>query len=280
VDKSDLVADVLLEAIPYVNKYIGKTVVVKMGGSTMRSEETVLEDAAALKRLGINVVLVHGGGPEISDWMKRLDKKPQFVEGLRVTDQETLDIAVMVLRGKVNAELVARLNALGVAAVGLSGADSGLIQAVQRDERLGLVGDVTRVDLRLLAQLTSQGYMPVVAPVALGEGGKLLNINGDTAAGELAAALCAEKLIFFTDVPGIQDREGNLLVQLSASEAEELVKSGAVTGGMIPKVRACLRALATVGRTHVIDGRVPHALLRELFTDRGVGTLIVSGQQI
>lgn len=277
MDQRDLVADVLLEAIPYVNRYVGKTVVVKMGGSTMGSEQTVLEDVAALKRLGINVVLVHGGGPEISDWMKRVDKKPQFVEGLRVTDQETLDIATMVLRGKVNAELVARLNGMGVPAVGLCGADSGLVQAHQRDERLGFVGEVTRVDLRLLALLTAQGYLSVIAPIALGEEGKLLNINGDTAAGELAAALCAEKLIFFTDVAGIQDQDGQLMTQLTASEAEALIKSGAITGGMIPKVRACARALATVGRTHVIDGRVPHALMRELFTDRGVGTMIVAG---
>lgn len=277
MEKPNLVADILLEAIPYINRYVGKTIVVKMGGSTMDSDQTVLEDVATLKRLGINPVLVHGGGPEISDWMRRVDKKPQFVEGLRVTDQETLDIATMVLRGKVNAELVARLNGMGVPAVGLCGADSGLFQAIQRDRRLGYVGDVTRVDLRLLTLLTSQGYLAVVAPIALGEGGQLLNINGDTAAGELAAALCAEKLIFFTDVAGIQDKEGRLLPQLTAAEAQALIDSGAVTGGMIPKVRACLKALSTIGRAHVIDGRVPHALIRELFTDSGVGTMIVSG---
>ena len=270
------VPEVLIEAIPYINRYVGKTVVVKMGGSTMTSDETVLEDVASLKRLGINTVLVHGGGPEISDWMERVDKKPEFVEGLRVTDQETLDIATMVLRGKVNAELVGRLNGNGTAAVGLCGADAGLLQGVQRDKRLGFVGEVTRVDLRILSYLMAQGYVPVVAPIAMGEGGQLLNINGDTAAGELAAALCAEKLIFFTDVAGIQDREGALLPQLSPGEAQELIASGAVTGGMIPKVRACLKALTTVGRAHIIDGRVPHALLRELFTDTGVGTMIVA----
>ena len=160
MEKPNLVADILLEAIPYINRYVGKTIVVKMGGSTLDSDQTVLEDVATLKRLGINPVLVHGGGPEISDWMRRVDKKPQFVEGLRVTDQETLDIATMVLRGKVNAELVARLNGMGVPAVGLCGADSGLLQAVQRDRRLGYVGDVTRVDLRLLTLLTSQGSWP------------------------------------------------------------------------------------------------------------------------
>ena len=276
MEKSDTFASVLLEAIPYINRYVGKTIVVKMGGSTMESGQTVLEDVATLKRLGVSPVLVHGGGPEISDWMRRVDKKPEFVDGLRVTDQETLDIACMVLRGKVNAELVARLNGMGVPAVGLCGVDGGLIQAVQRDRRLGFVGEVIRVDLRLLSQLTAQGYLAVVAPIALGEGGQLLNINGDTAAGEIAAAMCAEKLIFFTDVPGIQDRNGSLLPQLTAAEAEELIASGAVTGGMIPKVRACIRALATVGRAHVIDGRVPHALLRELFTDSGVGTMIVA----
>jgi acetylglutamate kinase len=270
------VAAVLVEAIPYINRYIGKTVVVKMGGSTMDSDQTVLEDVATLKRLGINVVVVHGGGPEISEWMRRVDKKPRFVEGLRVTDQETLDIATMVLRGKVNVELVARLNGMGVYAVGLCGADAGLFQAAQRDKRLGYVGDVTRVDLRLMTLLTAHGYLPVVAPVGLGEGGVLLNINGDTAAGELAAALSAEKLIFFTDVTGIQDKDGNLLAELTVAQAEGLITSGAVTGGMIPKVRACVKALTTVSRTHIIDGRAPHALIRELFTDTGVGTMIVA----
>ena len=270
------VAAVLVEAIPYINRYIDKTIVVKMGGSTMDSDQTVLQDVALLNRLGINVVVVHGGGPEISEWMRRVDKKPQFVEGLRVTDQETLDIATMVLRGKVNAELVARLNGMGIRAVGLCGADAALFQVSQRDQRLGYVGDVTRVDLKFMALLTAQGYLPIVAPIGLGEGGILLNINGDTAAGELAAALSAEKLIFFTDVPGIQDKDGNLRAQLTIQEAEGLITSGAVTGGMIPKVRACVKALTTVGRTHIIDGRVPHALIRELFTDTGVGTMIVA----
>lgn len=276
MEQPDSFATVLLEAIPYINRYMGRTVVVKMGGSTMESDQTVLQDVATLKRLGINPVLVHGGGPEISDWMQRVDKKPEFVEGLRVTDQETLDIATMVLRGKVNAELVGRLNGMGVQAIGLCGADAGLIQAAQRDKRLGFVGEVTRVDLRLLASLMAQGYLPVVAPIGLGEGGQLLNINGDTAAGELAAALCAEKLIFFTDVAGIKDAEGEVLLQVTVAAAEQLIASGVVTGGMIPKVRACVRALTTVGRTHIIDGRVPHALLRELFTDTGVGTMIVT----
>lgn len=275
MEVTDSFADILIEALPYINRYQGKTVVVKMGGSTMRSEETVLEDAAALKRLGINVVLVHGGGSEISLWMKKVEKKPQFVEGLRVTDQETLDLAVMVLRGKVNAELVGRLNGMGVPAVGLCGADGGLFRAVQQDPRLGYVGEVTRVELGLIEALTAKGYLCVVSPVGLAEGGQLMNINGDTAAGELAAALKAEKLIFFTDVEGIKDAEGRVISRLSVREAEELITSGAATGGMIPKVRACVKALTTVDRTHIIDGRVPHALLRELFTDAGIGTLIV-----
>ncbi len=270
------VANVLVEAIPYINEFIGKTVVIKMGGSTMDSDQTVLEDVAMLKKLGINVVLVHGGGPEISDWMRRVDKKPQFVEGLRVTDQETLDIAVMVLRGKVNAELVGRLNGMGIPAVGLGGADGALFKSVQRDPRLGAVGDVESVDLRLVSLLTDRGYLPVVAPVGMAPDGSLLNINGDTAAGELAAALHAEKLIFFTDVEGIQDKGGHVLAQLTIPEAEALITSGAATGGMIPKVRACVKALTTVERTHIIDGRVPHALVRELFTDTGVGTMIVA----
>ncbi len=276
MQQADTFASVLLEAIPYINRFVGKTIVVKMGGSTMDSDQTVLQDVATLKRLGINPVLVHGGGPEISDWMKRVDKKPEFVEGLRVTDQETLDIATMVLRGKVNAELVARLNSMGAPSVGLCGADAGLIQAVQKDKRLGFVGQVSHIDLRLPTSLMAQGYLVVVSPVGLGEDGQLLNINGDTAAGELATALCAEKLIFFTDVAGIKDAEGKVLAQLTAAGAEELIAAGVVTGGMIPKVRACVRALTTVGRSHIIDGRVPHALLRELFTDSGVGTMIVA----
>ncbi len=277
MDKPDLVADILLEALQYAHRYRGKTIVVKMGGSTLDSEETVLEDVAALKRLQINPVLVHGGGAEISDWMRRTGKKPQFVEGLRVTDQETLDIACMVLRGKVNAELVARLNAMGVPAVGLCGADAGLLRAARQDPRLGFVGEVTGVDLRLLALLTAEGYVPVVSPIGLGTDGQLLNINGDTAASEIAIALRAEKLIFFTDVAGIKGADGQLLAQLTASEAQALIEADVVTGGMIPKVRACVKALRSVGRTHVIDGRVPHALLKELFTDAGVGTMIVAG---
>jgi acetylglutamate kinase len=276
MEKQDQFASVLLEAIPYINRFVGKTIVVKMGGSTLKSEETVLEDAATLKKLRMNVVLVHGGGAEISDWMRRLDKKPEFVEGLRVTDQETLDIATMVLRGKVNAELVARLNAIGAQAVGLCGADAALFQAGQRDPRLGFVGEVSRVNLKLLSALTLEGYIPVVAPIAMSETGQLLNINGDTAAGEMAAALRAEKLIFFTDVAGIKGQDGQVLEKLAAAEAEALIASGVVSGGMIPKVRACLRALSGVARAHIIDGRVPHALLRELFTDTGVGTMISS----
>ena len=276
MEQPNTFATILLEAIPYINRYVGKIVVVKMGGSTMESEQTVLQDVAALKRLGIIPVLVHGGGPEISEWMRRIDKKPEFVDGLRITDQETLDVATMVLRGKVNAELVARLNAMGIQAVGLCGTDAGLIQATRRDERLGFVGEVVKVELKLLTSLMAQGYLPVIAPIGLGEQGQLLNINGDTAAGEIAAALCAEKLIFFTDVAGIKDADGKLLPQVSVADAERLIASGVINGGMIPKVRACIKALSTVGRTHIIDGRAPNALLRELFTDTGVGTMIVA----
>jgi len=276
MEQPNTFATILLEAIPYINRYVGKIVVVKMGGSTMESEQTVLQDVAALKRLGIIPVLVHGGGPEISEWMRRIDKKPEFVDGLRITDQETLDVATMVLRGKVNAELVARLNAMGIQAVGLCGTDAGLIQATRRDKRLGFVGEVVKVELKLLTSLMAQGYLPVIAPIGLGEQGQLLNINGDTAAGEIAAALCAEKLIFFTDVAGIKDADGKLLPQVSVADAERLIASGVINGGMIPKVRACIKALSTVGRTHIIDGRAPNALLRELFTDTGVGTMIVA----
>ncbi|HEY8476542.1 MAG TPA: acetylglutamate kinase, partial [Chloroflexota bacterium] len=203
--EGDAVAEVLVEALPYLNHYAGKTVVVKLGGS-LRGGESILQDLALLKRLGIHPVLVHGGGPYITEWLERIGKTTHFVDGLRYTDEETLQVACMVLIGRVNSTLVAQLNGMGVPAMGLSGLDGGLLRAEQRDERYGLVGEVVHVDLRPLMAVTSQGYLPVVAPVALGPNGQPLNVNADTAAGELATALCAEKLIFFTDVPGVQDR--------------------------------------------------------------------------
>lgn len=273
----DPVTATIVEAIPYITRYVGKTIVLKLGGS-VGPEDTVLQDVAWLRQLGVRPVLVHGGGPLISEWLNRIGKETHFVRGLRYTDAETLDVVRMVLIGQVNSELVARLNGLGVRAVGLSGIDGAMLQAQLRDPELGLVGEVTAVDLGPIETLEAGGYIVVVAPVALGPNGQPLNVNADTVAGEIARALAAEKLVFFTDVPGLLDREGRLISELTPAAAARLKAEGVVTGGMIPKVDACLRALDTVPRAHIIDGREPHALIRELFTDRGVGTMIRSSE--
>ncbi len=268
------IGEVLVEAIPNIARYVGRTVVLKIGGS-IGEAPTLLEDVALLNRLGIRPVLVHGGGPLISAWLERIGKQAVFVDGLRYTDDETLDVVRMVLIGKINSELVSQLQTLGCPAVGLSGIDGGLLQAVRREERLGLVGEVVRVELGPVDMALRHGYVPVIAPLALGEGGQALNVNADTAAGELAAALAAEKLVFFTDVPGLLDAQSRVVSVVTPEELGQLVASGVVRGGMIPKVEACLRALATVPKAHIIDGRVPHALIRELFTGSGLGTTIV-----
>lgn len=263
----------LLEALPYISRYVGKTVVVKVGGS-VGDEGTVLEDLAWLRRLGVNPVVVHGGGALISHWLAQLGRETRFVEGRRYTDAETLDVVRMVLVGLVNNDLVGGLNARGVKAVGLSGLDGGLLQARLRDERLGLVGDVVAVDLAPVNALIEAGYVVVIAPVGCGPGGQPLNINADTVAGDIARALGAEKLIMFTDVAGVLDEQGKLLSQISVGQVWEFMESGVIRGGMIPKVEACVEALKTVPRAHIIDGRAPHALIRELLTDSGVGTMI------
>lgn len=265
--------DSLREALPYICEYIGKTIVLKVGGS-VGLEPTILQDVAWLHRLGIRPVVVHGGGPMISDWQQRLGLETQFVEGRRFTDATTLEVVRAVLIGLVNSDLVSGLSALGLPVVGLSGLDGGLIQARVRDVKLGLVGDVSDIDLRPLVTMQEAGYVVVVAPVARGDDGQPLNVNADTVAGDLARALQSEKLIFFTDVAGVLDEHGELLTELSPDRVWDLIGSGQIQGGMIPKVEACVRALETVPRAHVIDGRVPHALLRELFTDQGVGTMI------
>ncbi len=274
------VAATLAEALPYVSRYIAKTIVVKLGGSALGSHDTTIEDVVICHRLGIRVVLVHGGGSAISDWLKRIGKEPRFVNGLRVTDDETMDLVVMTLAGQVNKQLVGEILRRGGRAVGISGLDGGMLRAQVRDPALGRVGDVTRVNLEPLVAVLNAGYIPVVAPVALGDDGVALNVNADTAAAELAAALGATKVIFLTDVPGVLDAEKRLLSELSALEAKDLIAQKVISGGMIPKVEACLRALAGVERSHIIDGRVPHALIGELFTDRGVGTMITRGLSV
>ncbi len=273
---SDL-AGTLAEALPYISRYIGKTIVVKLGGSALGSHDTTIQDVEHCHRLGIRVVLVHGGGNAISEWLKRIGKVPQFVNGLRVTDDETMDLVVMTLAGQVNKSLVAEIQRLGGRAIGISGLDGGLLRAHRRDPALGRVGDVTAVNLEALLAVSNAGFIPVIAPVALGDDGFPLNVNADTAAAELAAALGAAKAIFLTDVPGVFDSGKNLLTELSVLEAKDLIAQKVITGGMIPKVEACLRALAGVERSHIIDGRVPHTLIAELFTDRGVGTMITRG---
>jgi acetylglutamate kinase len=240
-------AAAIKEALPYIATYVGKTVVIKIGGS-IHGDGTALEDVVTLARLGVKPVVVHGGGPMISEWQGRMGLEPKFVDGRRYTDEVTLDLARMVLIGKANSDLVAHLVSLGGKAVGLSGIDGGLIKARLRDPKLGLVGEVTEVDL---------------GPV-----------NADSIAGDIARALHAEKLVMFTDVDGVRDGSGNVLSALTVEQVADLISSGEISGGMIPKVEACVRALDTVPRAHILDGRVEHALLGELFTDAGVGTMI------
>jgi acetylglutamate kinase len=280
-------AEILLEALPYIREFRGKTVVIKYGGSAMEEvdlKEPFALDVILLKLVGINPVIVHGGGPQIGALMKRLGKEPRFVGGLRVTDPETIEIVEMVLVGKINSEIVALVNHHGGKAVGLSGKDSRLLRARRRlhkgpngeDVDIGLVGDVVAVNAEPIRLLEDNGYTPVIAPVGVGDGGETYNINADLAAGEIAAALGAEKLIHLTDVAGIKDATGSLVSTLSRKEAERLMREGVIDGGMLPKVESSLRALegGTV-KAHIIDGRVPHAILLELFTREGVGTEIV-----
>ncbi|HEY8884057.1 MAG TPA: acetylglutamate kinase, partial [Chloroflexota bacterium] len=265
---------------PYVSRYIGKTIVVKLGGSALGSNDTTIEDVVICFRLGIRVVLVHGGGGAISEWLKRLGKQPAFVNGLRVTDDETMELVVMTLAGQVNKQLVAEIQRRGGRAIGISGIDGGLLRATRRDPALGRVGDVATVNLDPILALTTAGYIPVVAPVALGDDGYSLNVNADTAAAEVGAAIGAAKAIFLTDVSGVLDANKRLLSELSALEAKDLIAQKVISGGMIPKVEACLRALSGVERSHIIDGRVSHALIAELFTDRGIGTMITRGLSV
>ncbi len=270
----------LVEALPYVTRWIGTTIVIKLGGSALEADRAVLEDCVQLRKLGINPVVVHGGGPAISAWLKRLGKESRFHNGLRVTDAETRDVARMTLIGEVNATLVALVNQLGGRAIGLSGLDGPMIRA--RYHRaygdIGYVGDIEHVDIAPIQAVVNAGFIPVIAPIGYGPEGEALNINADTAAADVAVALAATKMIFLTDVVGILDHQHNLISEINVDELAGLLTDGTVTGGMIPKVAACERAMAGVEQTHIIDGRIPHALVRELFTDFGVGTMIVRGQ--
>ena len=271
-------AEVLVQALPYIRKYYGKIVVVKYGGNAMVNDslrQQVMEDLVLLHLVGVKVVLVHGGGPEISSLMERLGKRPEFVDGLRVTDQETMDIAQMVLCGKINKTLVNLLQMKGGRAMGISGVDGGLIRAVPR---LGFVGKVTEVDPRPVQDLLEKGYIPVVSTIGGDESGSAYNINGDTAAACLAGALRAERMILMTDIAGILRDKNNpatLISKVSLAEARELKAAGIIDGGMIPKVDCCVEAIHRgVRRVIIMDGRVPHAILMETLTDEGAGTMV------
>lgn len=288
-------ANVLIEALPYIRTFFGKTFVIKYGGNAMVSPElkkAVMLDVILLKYVGLNPVLVHGGGPEIDHMMKRLGKTPAFAGGLRVTDADTMEIAQMVLVGKVNQEIVSMINQYGGKAVGLSGKDGNLIiarkrphQTVQGNGRpeavdLGYVGDVETVNPRIIQILSNEGYIPVISSVGVGLDGESYNINADVVAGELAAALKADKLIMLTDVEGIFEdpsRPDTLISALQIETARTLIERGAIGSGMIPKVEACMKAVESgVSRTHIVDGRRLHSILLEIFTDQGIGTMVVS----
>ncbi|MBR2054469.1 MAG: acetylglutamate kinase [Clostridia bacterium] len=274
-------AEVLVAALPYIKKYNNKVVVVKYGGNAMINEQLkqqVMEDIVLLWLIGVKVVLVHGGGPEISDLMKKLGKESTFVDGLRVTDEETVDIVQMVLAGKINKTLVNLLEMKGGKAMGISGMDGRLIEAKMKDVRLGYVGEITKIHINPVLDLLEKGYIPVVSTLGCDRQGHAYNINGDTAAAYIAGALHAERLIMMTDIAGIlrdKDDPSSLIPEINLSEAENLYKEGVISGGMIPKVDCCVTAIKQgVKKVIIMDGRVPHSILMELLTDEGAGTMV------
>ncbi len=278
---------VLSEALPYIQRFAGRRVVVKYGGAAMVRQdlrEAVFRDLALLACVGVQVVVVHGGGPEINEWLGRLQIQPEFRNGLRVTTPETMDVVEMVLVGRVNKQIVNGIHQVGGRAVGICGSDGGLVLArTYGDGSNGLVGDVAAVNPAVLLPLLENGYIPVISSVAANAEGQAHNINADTVAGELAAALQAEKLILLTDTPGIlrdRDDPGSLIRQVTLAGARELIEAGIVAGGMTPKTECCIRAIAQgVAAAHIVDGRSPHALLLEVFTDAGIGTMVVGSQR-
>jgi acetylglutamate kinase len=281
-------AEILIEALPYIQKLSGKTVVIKYGGNAMINDElknSVMEDITLLKYIGMNPVVVHGGGPDINRMLDRLDIKSQFVNGLRVTDNETMEVAQMVLVGNTNKEIVSLLNQKGGKAIGLCGIDGNLIECEQYkpivdgvEKDIGYVGKITKINSKVLDLIAKDEYIPVVAPIGIGRDGHSYNINADTVASEIAAALNAEKLILLTDVEGVKMSKDSseILYALTADEVHDLIDKKIINGGMIPKVLGCLDALSKgVGRTHIIDGRIPHSILLEIFTYKGIGTMIM-----
>ena len=287
-------ADILLEVLPYIKRFYGKVIVIKYGGHAMVDDslkEMFAMNVVMMKYIGINPVIVHGGGPQIGAFLKKLGKDSKFVRGMRVTDEETMDIVEMVLTGKVNKEIVGLINNHGGRAVGLSGKDGNIIEAekyILSAEKakdtppeiidIGMVGRVRKVNSGLIESLIGEGFIPVIAPTGAGDGGETYNINADIVAGEVAAALGAEKLVLLTDVEGILDKKGRLINSVNNIDADELIEDGTISGGMYPKVKCCIKALRNgVGKTHIIDGRLDHAVLLEIFTDSGIGTEVVKG---
>ncbi len=281
-------AGVLIEALPYIQKLNGKTVVIKYGGNAMINEtlkNSVMEDVTLLKYIGVNPILVHGGGPDITSALERFNVKSKFINGLRVTDQQTMEIAQMVLVGKTNKEIVSMLNCKGGKAIGLSGIDGNLIECEKHKPivdgeavDIGNVGKITSINCKVLDCFSKDEYIPVVAPIGVGKNGESYNVNADTVAGAIASAMKAEKLMLLTDVEGIKDSSVNneILPVLTKKKVYELIDNGIISGGMIPKVLGCIEALdAGVSRTHIVDGRIPHCILLEIFTDKGIGSMIM-----
>ena len=276
-------ANILVQALPYIQKYAGKTIVVKYGGNAMINKElkdAVMRDIVLMQLVGINVVLVHGGGPEISEMLRRIGKEPKFIAGMRYTDEETVEIVQQVLAGKVNKALVQLLESHGGRAIGLCGLDGGMLKAqkLQAEQDLGYVGEIAAVDTQIISDATANGYVPVIATVAGGDQGEVYNVNADIAAAQIAAALGAEKLILMTDVRGLlreKEDENTLISVVNVSEVPALQRQKIISGGMFPKIDCCVEAVRRgVSRAHILDGRIPHSILIELFSDEGIGTML------
>ncbi|MFT4047195.1 MAG: acetylglutamate kinase [Solimonas sp.] len=282
LSSAQTIARVLTEALPYIRRFSGKTIVVKYGGNAMKDDTMIASfarDIVLMKLVGMNPVVVHGGGPQIGSHLEKLGKKSEFIQGMRVTDEETMDVVEMMLGGLVNKAVVAALNQQGGRAVGLTGKDGSLIRAkkmlLDGHQDIGQVGEIETIDPRVVTHLEAGGFIPVIAPVGVGENGEAFNINADIAAGKLAAVLQAEKIIFLTNAPGVLDKQSRILTGLTVPQVEGLIADGTISGGMVPKVRYALDAVNSgVKSAHIIDGRLDHSVLLELFTDQGIGTLI------
>lgn len=280
------IAGIIIESLPYIKRFVGKIVVVKYGGNAMINEELkqqVMEDIVLLNLIGVKIVLVHGGGPEINKLMDAMGKEPEFIDGLRVTDKETVDIVEMVLAGKVNKSLVKFIDMKGGKAIGLSGIDGKLIEAKFKNEKLGYVGEITKINIEPVFDLLDKGYIPVISTIACDDEGNTYNINGDTAAARIAAALEADRLLMMTDIEGIlynKDDPSTLISELTPEKAAKLRDEGIISGGMIPKVECCIDAINNgVNNVVIMDGRIPHSILIELLTDEGAGTMFTGGKQ-